>query len=447
MYKGHEVIKMEVKEVEKLLGISRSNIRYYEKAGLLHPKRQSNKYRDYSEEDLENLKKILILRKLGCSVEEISAMQNHELPLNSALDASITRMEGELEQLQSALLLAKKLSKENTSCHSMEQDRLWEEITAEERRGQKFVEICLDYLEFELELLDVFPSFRFLREKFCFPIALGIGLLLCAIRGISGMLIWKENFWSSFFYPIEIFLIVSAILLPVYFFLKRPPKTVYVRSLLLSILSIAIFVASVLLSNRIFQSTAALWLGIILMLIALATHFAGRRYKKCYLLSLCLNSVANGLAVSAYYLYTQIPLSSQSFLIGLSPAVLLLLLCYFCFGILQKGKALCCLFLLLSSLLLTVGSCILWVKTGSIYGSSGFFSSLFSMIYILCYIYLIYGKNPSAPKTFSAGSFGIFSIIGAIIAIIITDGDAMDMVIVCVEDLLSELFSRHKIGK
>ena len=42
---------MEIKEVETLLHVSRSSIRFYEKAGLLHPQRRDNKYRNYSSEE------------------------------------------------------------------------------------------------------------------------------------------------------------------------------------------------------------------------------------------------------------------------------------------------------------------------------------------------------------------------------------------------------------
>ena len=49
---------MRIKEIEELSGIERSNIRFYEREGLLSPKRLENGYRDYSDEDLEILLKI-----------------------------------------------------------------------------------------------------------------------------------------------------------------------------------------------------------------------------------------------------------------------------------------------------------------------------------------------------------------------------------------------------
>lgn len=54
-----------IKEAEMQTGITKQNIRYYEKIGLLQPSRkQENKYRNYSEEDIRRLKLIFLFRKL-----------------------------------------------------------------------------------------------------------------------------------------------------------------------------------------------------------------------------------------------------------------------------------------------------------------------------------------------------------------------------------------------
>ena len=50
---------MKINEVEQQAGITKRNIRFYEQQGLLSPKRNGeNGYRDYSEEDVAELKKI-----------------------------------------------------------------------------------------------------------------------------------------------------------------------------------------------------------------------------------------------------------------------------------------------------------------------------------------------------------------------------------------------------
>ena len=68
---------MKIKQVEELVGITSKNIRFYENQGLLTPERAENGYREYHEQNIEALKKIKLLRKLGISVEEIRAVLNH----------------------------------------------------------------------------------------------------------------------------------------------------------------------------------------------------------------------------------------------------------------------------------------------------------------------------------------------------------------------------------
>ena len=72
-----------IKEAEELTGISRQNIRYYEKMGLLNPKRDAgNGYRKYDEEDIGRLKAILLFRKLDMPLEEIRKLLDHEIDLH-----------------------------------------------------------------------------------------------------------------------------------------------------------------------------------------------------------------------------------------------------------------------------------------------------------------------------------------------------------------------------
>jgi len=42
---------MTIKEVEQILGLPRATVRFYEKEGLIEPKRGENGYRDYSQMD------------------------------------------------------------------------------------------------------------------------------------------------------------------------------------------------------------------------------------------------------------------------------------------------------------------------------------------------------------------------------------------------------------
>lgn len=56
---------MTIKEVEQCLEVPRATVRFYEKEGLINPQRGDNGYREYSEADVQTLKKIIILRMLG----------------------------------------------------------------------------------------------------------------------------------------------------------------------------------------------------------------------------------------------------------------------------------------------------------------------------------------------------------------------------------------------
>lgn len=69
---------MLIREVEERCGISKKNIRFYEQQGLLQPKRNASNYREYEEADLIVLKKIILLRKLDFSLEEIHQILQDE---------------------------------------------------------------------------------------------------------------------------------------------------------------------------------------------------------------------------------------------------------------------------------------------------------------------------------------------------------------------------------
>lgn len=64
---------MTIKEVEQRTGLSRSVVRFYEKEGLIAPRRGGeNGYRDYQEEDVALLTRIAFLRSLDVPIEAIA---------------------------------------------------------------------------------------------------------------------------------------------------------------------------------------------------------------------------------------------------------------------------------------------------------------------------------------------------------------------------------------
>lgn len=75
--------RMNIKEVEKVTGISSQNIRFYEKSGLVHPVRnEENGYREYDTNDIRILKLIKMFRMIDMPIEQIKLIlsENHKLP-------------------------------------------------------------------------------------------------------------------------------------------------------------------------------------------------------------------------------------------------------------------------------------------------------------------------------------------------------------------------------
>lgn len=244
---------LKIKELENLLSISRSNIRFYEKQGLFSPERKDNNYREYTEQDIEVLKKIIVFRKMGFTVEEIKLIQNDELPFTEAIANAQHRIEDEIEQLNGSLKLIKQVAQENSSFNEIDINEHWRTLNESEKSGEKFVDICKDFLELELNSFDVmwkyafFHDFKKSRAKHGTANACGILLLLCILRGIGSVLIWKESFWSGFLYPFAVALCGTIITLPLFLLSKKFPKVASIIATVFLVLIILFFVGIFLL--------------------------------------------------------------------------------------------------------------------------------------------------------------------------------------------------------
>ena len=65
---------MRINEVVKLTGVSARTLQYYDEIGLLIPQKLDNGYRDYTEENLEKLQKILFYRFLKFKLNDIKEL-------------------------------------------------------------------------------------------------------------------------------------------------------------------------------------------------------------------------------------------------------------------------------------------------------------------------------------------------------------------------------------
>lgn len=104
---------MTIKEVEEQTGLSRSNIRFYEKKKLIQPARdEKNGYRDYTNENVCDIKKIAYLRTLGISVEDIYKVIHHEALLSEVIKSQKQLLEGQMSEVYKALKLCSKMAAE-----------------------------------------------------------------------------------------------------------------------------------------------------------------------------------------------------------------------------------------------------------------------------------------------------------------------------------------------
>jgi DNA-binding transcriptional MerR regulator len=209
---------MRINEVEALLGVPKATIRFYEKMGLITPERKSNQYREYSQEDVLQLQNIVILRKLGLSVQDIEKLQRDEITLQDAIQANITQLEEQLRQLEGSLRLSKLVAAEGAD--QLDTTRYWQLIRAEESAGGSFVEVVDDFWKSvmipTLRLRFFIPKGESLRKALPWLLA---GNTLFAL---SKTFLWKDgNFFVNFLYWPGIILAVALLTFPMFFLEKR----------------------------------------------------------------------------------------------------------------------------------------------------------------------------------------------------------------------------------
>lgn len=85
----------------KLANVSQRTIRYYDKIGLLKPSCiLENGYRQYSEKDFIRLQKIITLRNLDFSIEDIFSMMSSEETLKDSLHLQSSLVQAKINNLQ-----------------------------------------------------------------------------------------------------------------------------------------------------------------------------------------------------------------------------------------------------------------------------------------------------------------------------------------------------------
>lgn len=133
---------LQIKEVEARVGVTRKNIRFYEKEGLLAPRRQAgNGYRDYTEEEVARLERIKLLRKLDVPLEEIAAMLDGRLTLAQGMRRHLVTLEHRQDNLATARALSERLVQEPGLLEGLDAGAYLSEMAALERKGVRFMDV------------------------------------------------------------------------------------------------------------------------------------------------------------------------------------------------------------------------------------------------------------------------------------------------------------------
>ena len=130
---------MKINEVEALVGITKKNIRFYEAEGLLAPRRNSdNGYRDYGEAEVDALRRIKLLRKLGVPLEEIRRMQSGGHTVGDGMRRHLVTLERERENLEQSIRLCSALTDRQERLEDLDAGAILAEMEAMEQSGTTF---------------------------------------------------------------------------------------------------------------------------------------------------------------------------------------------------------------------------------------------------------------------------------------------------------------------
>ncbi len=146
---------MTIKEIERLSKMERANIRFYEREGFITPERLENGYRDYSNDDLQILLRIKLLRSLHVSLDEIRSLISGEKNLVEMLSKQIVKLEREKKDASYAQDVCRAIQNDRVAFADLDARKYLDEISrATKESGSSYFSVKGD------ELPQVFHPWR-----------------------------------------------------------------------------------------------------------------------------------------------------------------------------------------------------------------------------------------------------------------------------------------------
>ncbi|MGN0965580.1 MerR family transcriptional regulator [Dysosmobacter sp. HCP28S3_G4] len=186
---------LKINEVEALVGITKKNIRFYEAEGLLCPQRNSeNGYRNYGDEDVETLRRIKLLRKLGLPLEEIRSLQTGRLTVSDAMRRHRVTLERDRESLEQSIRLCGELADCHETLDGLDAQSLLDRMEQLEHAGTTFQN----------------KQKQDIRVRYVAPVAIAV-LTVVLMAALSALIIWGYLLAPEDAPPLPLMLVLVAL--------------------------------------------------------------------------------------------------------------------------------------------------------------------------------------------------------------------------------------------
>ncbi len=188
---------MKINEVEALVGITKKNIRFYEEKGLLSPSRNSeNGYRDYGQAEVDVLRRIKLLRKLGVPIDEIRRMQEGTQTVGDGMRRHLVTLERERQNIDEAVRLCALLKDKEMPLSQLDAQSVLEEMEMLEQSGATFQN----------------KQQQDIRIRYIAPIAIAAAAVV-VLAALAGLFVWGLLLDSANAPPLAAVVVLLAVLI------------------------------------------------------------------------------------------------------------------------------------------------------------------------------------------------------------------------------------------
>ncbi len=127
---------VQTKEVTEMLGIDRERIKYYKKMGVF--KSKSDRPGWYTETDVYNLRRLVVLGVAGLTCDDIKRVQTGEQPLESTIRNRRKKIHEKMKQMMASLELSDEMLGCGIQYESMQTDYYWNVISLKKNAGEEY---------------------------------------------------------------------------------------------------------------------------------------------------------------------------------------------------------------------------------------------------------------------------------------------------------------------